>query len=645
MSFCLGNFRKGIFYFYLFLVCTSHKTLAQQSVALDSLTFGLENAISESDTFFYLEEIYYYWLNNNYDSAEVYAKKYHQFAIDLGNEKNESIGLNYIGIVYDYRKNIATASNYYNQALEIRRKLGDKRLIGNSLSNLGALYYHSGDYEKASDYYFKAIEIREEIQDSSGLSQSYNNLGILLRNQEEYEQALDYYLKSADLKKEIGREYSAMYTMLNIGSLYIFMKEYENAISISEEALVIANKYQDKNSAAALRLNIGSANTSLNNFREAEKQLLEGIKMLEEIGEVSTAFEGYTMLVTNYLNEGNIGEAITIIERLKEKLIVINEPSRLQEFYSIASRVYLANDDYKRSLEMKLSESVIKDSLYDVSSKQALLELETRYELSEKEKELAILNTENNLKQIEISRSNIIRNFSLFVAVLLIGVLFLGARNARARERLNSQLKASLKEKELLMKEIHHRVKNNLQIISSLLNIQSRKSEDKSTSTALQESKNRVQSMALIHQSLYQKDNITSVQMKEYIEQLLDTLMNSFGVEDTIELKTNIQDLELDVDTTIPLGLIINELVTNAVKYAFGIEGGKLTVSLNEFEDILRLEVADNGKGVNADSLNDESFGMSMVETLSQKLKGKLSINSDSGTRIRLDIKEYKRAS
>ncbi len=633
----------GICVFFLFIV-SNPTVLAQQEMSLDSLNLGLKNSVTEEDQFFYLEEIYFYWLNNSYDSAEVYAGRYLQLAIDIGDRKNESIALNYMGIVYDYREDVPTASSYYNRALEIRKNLGDKKLIGNSLSNLGALYYHAGDYEKASDYYFKAIEIREEIQDSSGLSQSYNNLGILLRNQEEYEQALDYYMKSADLKRKIGREYSAMYTMLNMGSLYIFMKEYENAISISKEALVIASKYQDKSSVAALKLNIGSANTSLTNYREAEQQLLEGIKMLEEIGETSIAFEGYTMLVTNYMEEGKIEEAINTIEMLKKNLGTV-EPNRLQEFYGIASQVYLLNNDYKRSLEMKTLESEIKDSLFDAGSKELLLELETKYELSEKEKELALLNSENNLKELELSRSNIIRNFSLFVALLLIVVLFYGARNARIRDRLNKKLAASLNEKELLMKEIHHRVKNNLQIISSLLNIQSRKSQNESASTALQESKNRVQSMALIHQSLYQKENITSVQIKDYIEQLLETLMNSFGIDNMVELKTNIQDIELDVDTTIPLGLIINELVTNAVKYAFAEKGGKLTVSLNEFEDILRLEVADNGKGTQNVSLKNESFGMSMVETLSQKLKGELSVNSDSGTSIRLDIKEYKRAS
>ncbi|MFY0685271.1 MAG: tetratricopeptide repeat protein [Balneola sp.] len=632
-------------YLVSIFVVTSFNVNARQEVQVDSLMIELNAAVSADEKFFFLEELYYHWLNNNYDSADVYAGKYHQLAIDEGNKKNESIGLNYKGIVYDYRKDVEAASELYNQALEIRKELGDERLIGNSLSNLGALYFHNGDYTKASDYYFRSLDIREKIQDSVGLSQSYNNLGILFRNQNEYEKALEYYSKSAELKQEIGRRYSAMYTLLNIGSLYIFMEEYENAVSVSEEALLIAEEYQDKVSIASLKLNIGSAKSSLKNYSEARILLKQGIEALEEMNEYSSAFEGYTMLITTYLEENDISEALKYVNEVKTRQEFFKEPARIQEFYNIASRVYMEAGDYKQALQMKLDEAIIKDSLFNVSSKNELLELETKYQLSEKDRELFALNAENDIRELEISRSNLVRNFSLFLALVLIGVTIYGRRNAQVRNQLNKKLTTSLAEKELLMKEVHHRVKNNLQIISSLLNIQSRRTEHESAAVALQESKNRVQSMALIHQSLYQKDNITNVKVKEYIEQLLDTLMNSFGVEEKVTLKTDIQNLELEVDLIIPLGLIINELVTNVIKYAFDEEGGDLIVTLNEFKDILRLEVADNGKGINSSELRNQSFGMSMVESLSKKLKADLVISSETGTSIQLDIKDYKRVS
>tara|TARA_R110002096_G_scaffold97694_19_gene217811 strand:- start:12250 stop:14175 length:1926 start_codon:yes stop_codon:yes gene_type:complete len=626
-----------------FLLSCSINVVAQQETSIDTLNVKLHTASTDDDTFHFLEEIYYYWLNNNYDSADVYAEKYYEFANQVGDLKKVSIGLNYIGIVFDYREDVATASEYYNNALKIRREIGDKRLIGNSLSNIGALYYHAGDYTKASNYYYEALAIREEIQDSSGLSQSYNNLGILLKNQGETVLALDYYLRSAQLKKAIGREYSAMFTMMNIGSLYIQMEEYDNAISISKEALLIAETYQDHSSIGALQLNIGSALSSLNKFKEAEELLNKGIEELRKVGESSHEIEGYVMLANNYLKKGDYSEAEQAIESISRREQEILEPTIEQKFYQTAVNVFSAKKDYRKAFEYKVKEGVIKDSLFNKNTKNALLELETKYKLSEREQELEILSTENALKVVQVSKANIVRNYTIFLALLLVVVLIVMYKNRLIRERLNQKLEKNLAEKEILMKEIHHRVKNNLQIISSLLNIQSRQTMDESTSLVLKESKNRVQSMALIHQSLYQKENITSVRIEEYVNKLVQTLTNSFGIEDRINMSVDIQDIELDVDTTIPLGLIINELVTNAVKYAFDdVEKGELSITLKERDHTLILQITDNGKGFNLEDTS-ASFGMNLVEMLSTKLEAELSVENKNGSCIQLVIKKYRK--
>lgn len=633
-------------YIVSILILTNLNVIAKQKVQVDSLTKGLQQSTSEEDNFYFLEELYYYWLNINYDSAEVYANKYYQYAIRTSNPKNESIGLNYKGIVFDYRGDVPKALEYYNQALEIRKLMGDDRLIANSLSNIGALYYHAGDYTNASDYYFDALEIREVIQDSSGLSQSYNNIGILLKNQGEIERALDYYLRSAELKKEIGREHSAMFTMMNIGSLYIQLKEYESAISISEDALSIAIKYQDVVSAAALKLNIGSALSSLKRFDEAEKLLLTGIEEIGSVGEVANEIEGYTMLINNYYQQGRLSKAKEYIRLLSSRENEFTEPSIAQQFYAVAVNVYKADNNFKEAFSYKVKEAALKDSLFNESTKNALLELETKYQLSQKQQELEILNSENTLKQVQIDKANIVRNFTIFVALLLIVVLIIGFRNYKVRVQLNKKLQKNLDEKEVLMKEIHHRVKNNLQIISSLLSIQSREvAGNESATLALKESKNRVQSMALIHQRLYQKESITGVKVDDYIGQLVETLITSFGIENRVHLNLDIQTLNLDVDTAIPLGLIINELITNSVKYAFNdIEQGELSVLLKEIDNSLHLQISDNGKGFSKNN-SKASFGMSLVKMLSKKLNATLTFSNNDGTDVKLEIKNYKKAS
>ena len=261
-------------------------------------------------------------------------------------------------------------------------------------------------------------------------------------------------------------------------------------------------------------------------------------------------------------------------------------------------------------------------------------------------------------KQIEIQElkllqaSNQRRTYILLMSLLGLGVLslvgFLYSKN-RTNKILNQQkdqIQKSLDEKEILLREIHHRVKNNLQVISSLLKLQSRTVDDAAALSALQEGQNRVKSMALIHQNLYQEDNLTGVDVKDYFEKLTRHLFDSYKVsKDNIDLQLDICDIRLDVDTVIPLGLILNELISNALKYAFDqTEKGILSIRLVESTDQLILQVEDNGKGLQEVRQNVEdatSFGYSMIHTFADQLDGKLEFRSEKGTKVSLTLREY----
>lgn len=199
---------------------------------------------------------------------------------------------------------------------------------------------------------------------------------------------------------------------------------------------------------------------------------------------------------------------------------------------------------------------------------------------------------------------------------------------------------------EVLMKEIHHRVKNNLQVISSLLDLQSHTITDSQASEAVKEGKNRVQSMALIHQNLYSEGNIRGIKTKEYISNLLQSLCDSYNItNDKLKLHTEIDDLNLDVDTMIPLGLVLNELVSNSLKYAFN-DGrpGELSIVLKEESQHLLLRVSDNGTGYpeSLDTRGSKSFGMKMIRAFAQKLKAKLNIYNNQGAVVEMQITKYK---
>ena len=206
-------------------------------------------------------------------------------------------------------------------------------------------------------------------------------------------------------------------------------------------------------------------------------------------------------------------------------------------------------------------------------------------------------------------------------------------------EAQKTTIEKSNQEKEILLKEVHHRVKNNLQIISSLLNLQSRKVKDPNVSEALKDGRNRVKAMALIHQKLYMKENYGKVDLKDYLEGVCENLLQSYGDSDEIELKFDIHSLQLNVDSSIFLGLIVNELVTNAMKYAFlQRKNGFIMISLYEKNENIELIVSDNGIGLSEDFNvnNTEKFGLQLVKTFVKKLNGVLNVQVKNGTTIHI---------
>ncbi len=206
----------------------------------------------------------------------------------------------------------------------------------------------------------------------------------------------------------------------------------------------------------------------------------------------------------------------------------------------------------------------------------------------------------------------------------------------------NEIIKGALSEKELLLKEVHHRVKNNLQTISSLLSLQSRFVADPTALSAIQEGRNRVQSMAIIHQRLYQHKDVKSISVQSYIQQLSEYLFEVYNVsEERIKLHADIDPVNLDVDTVIPIGLILNELITNALKHAFPQDTiGKIKISLKAIGGQLELKVADNGIGLQQkiEKAQKTSFGYLLIETFAQKLNARLQVHSNNGTTVCLKM-------
>ena len=220
------------------------------------------------------------------------------------------------------------------------------------------------------------------------------------------------------------------------------------------------------------------------------------------------------------------------------------------------------------------------------------------------------------------------------------------SRDITDRKKAEEQLKSSLEEKIVLLREIHHRVNNNLQIISSLFNLQSNY-VDENSKDILVASQSRVKSMAMIHEKLYQSSDLTRINMKDYIKSFVSGLFSLYAVNTgVIRLQIGVDDIEMGIDSAIPLGLIINELVTNSLKHAFpdGNEGGIIEISLRKEGELLTLKIADNGIGLPETGKIEtkKSLGLQLVSNLVNQLDGTMMVSGENGTEVKVLFEELK---
>jgi two-component sensor histidine kinase len=248
-------------------------------------------------------------------------------------------------------------------------------------------------------------------------------------------------------------------------------------------------------------------------------------------------------------------------------------------------------------------------------------ELDARYESGKKDAQIKDLDQQNQLRKKLLF-------ISLTASGIFLALLFWVWQQ-------NKKIKKQEGHLNYLMKELHHRVKNNLQIVSSLLNLQSARIDDPQAQKALTEGQHRIEAMSLIHQKLYQTKTTSRVNIQEFITELAENLMHAYGYKaHTFNLQLQVEVKELEADIAIPVGLILNEVVTNAFKYAFkNVAGPSLSISLKEKEHKLQLTIADNGKELTEKAWKQSaSFGRQLMQSLTMQLEGAMQLNCDAGS-------------
>lgn len=577
------------------------------------------------------------------------------------------------------------------KAAELYRSLGNTEAEINVLTDLGYLLVVTGQLPTANEMFSKALALAEAIN-YPYIHYNTEALAMVTMFQGKFGEPLKYILQTIKVAESCRDSIGWGYFYSRLSFLYDAEGRQKESFDMAQKAM---KRFRiDRNPTIYNVLN--QVVNYLNADGRAKEALNLTLDMSKKMGIPSNISEQifyYHTLSNSYLYTGNLDLAETYLKKM-DSLETIAEGIRgplrrisINDQYAI---ILFRRGEYRRSRELfekhftpvslaardlpsdlaayrwlisidsalgdKASEAShyekytqLLDSSFRVTKIRQAEELRVMYETQEKQDQITLLHEQAILERANLKQAKLVKNLTLggIAAVIIIaGLLYwqnrLKQKNNKIITHKNEQLQKLLTDREWLLKEIHHRVKNNLQIVMSLLNSQAIYINNDAAFTAIQDSKRRVYAMSLIHQKLYQSENIASIAMPEYINELVNHVRESFDAGNRIVFEQDIEPLDLDVSQAIPLGLIINESIVNAIKYAFpGDREGMVSISLrHNGPDQLLLSISDNGVGLPADLdiLENNSLGFDLVQGLAKQLKGRFNITSDDGLRITISF-------
>ncbi len=561
----------------------------------------------------------------------------------IAHSENDSLKMEWyndlrkLTVYQDFSEAMQYAEEYLSLANKL--KLDHKIAIGHAYR--GNLYVRLGDYEQAVKELVTAVKFFEAQKDSTRMGSVYNSIAAAYENSGKDSLTAIYFRKSYDIFSTLKDSRRTALALNNLSNIEFRKGNYLQSENLLTEAITLLENSGFPRLSTIVQTNLANTKLALEKYAEADEWYQKSIQQTIGVNNYAYAanLKGYGR---SKLRQKEYAEAL---QNLTEAINVIQQ----HDFTSLKKDVledlplaFEGTGDYPNALQYFKWYVAFKDTLMDEESTRMLNDALQKYEAEKKDQEIALLASQNELKDLKIAKNQSER---LVMIIGLIGLAILAIlvfKNARDKTKANTLLKEkntiiaqALEDKNLLLREIHHRVKNNLQVISSLLRLQSRHIEDEAALEAITESRNRVRSMSILHQNLYQEDKLTKVEVKQYLDELIEGLFKSYNIKkDQITLVKNIQEIDLDVDTLIPLGLIVNELISNTLKHAFPDHtDGNLSITLKTENNRMKLEVQDNGVGIDPASFtNSKSFGNRLIHAFVKKLNGHLEILNNDGS-------------
>lgn len=540
--------------------------------------------------------------------------------------KNKSVALNYKAGEASAR---AVESNYLRRKGEYAAAIDLGLQVVNMYDSLGMwkeavrlknlladMYKEMGGQKGTVDYLLKGIELSKQGQAmaagknyTAGIVSSLNQQAITWR----------------DMSKQTGRK-DLMDTAFHL---------YEQGIRLINET------GEGKEDLGKFYNNISQVyNEHYKNYPVALDYLNKAVAFNSSRNNQNSLTHNYNTMSEVYLNMGDLERAKAYAQKMLAICVELKSPARMVNAYSLLTKLNKQLGRYDSALHYRDLGVAMADSMDNVKKAQLIAESQTKYETGKKEERISELGKMNEMKNQRLWLAfGLVALFAVLIAVSMLQNRRLQKQKAQITEQSNRL--------QWMMKELHHRVKNNLQIVSSLLSLQSYRLKDEESVSAIKESQLRVQAMSLIHQRLYQVEDVSMVNFKLYLDDLVETLMRSYGYgADDFDLQVNVEKELLDVDTVMPMGLLVNEIITNSFKYAYKeVKRPLLHISLSSGNEQLELAIKDNGPGLHTATAaqNKQGFGKKLIDALSKQLKASWSVDSSAGTVYHFTIPDNKK--
>jgi two-component system, sensor histidine kinase PdtaS len=626
---------------FFFIITFSSCAFGQVQTTIDSLKRILATTTDSKLRAGIYKELVSEWAEANFDSSYKYANQMRIEARQLNDKPFQIKALLALGVTHDYHNNIDSAKHYYIQARLVSLENNDDENAARADFNLATLEYAAGNYLSAIEVYRRTEQLFRKLNNERALSRIYNNLGQVFLRSEQYESAAAYFKQSIDIKEKLNDAKGKMNSLTNLAVAYQKAGKYEEAKTVAKTNALLAQSLADSLAYRNELSNLGEIYQLLNKSDSAFICWRQAESLVSSSDPSNFTGNLWANLADFHLQRKEYSQAKAYIEKTKKVFEV--DPDLKLRYLKLQSNYFSGVNQFEQAFQFQ--RELMNETQKQTSEKvlKKLKEYEVLFDSEKKERQISSLELEKKEVALTLQQQAFQRNILFAIATGLFVIAGLIFWQYKQKQKINNELNRALADREILLKEIHHRVKNNLQVISSLLNLQSKSVKDKSAHDAVIEGRNRVKSMSMIHEHLYQKNNLAGIAMQEYVQELCDSLMRSYGI-DSERIQTNIStgSLNLDVDTAIPIGLILNELITNSLKYAFPEDSkGVIQVSLKEQHNKLLLHISDNGIGKS--SLNEtHGFGTELVGLLAEKLKASLSNQSKQGTSTELLIAKYK---